>query len=285
MDNQILLPNYTSTPPPHEVKDAFVPINTDANVQEKKSLIRNDEIMITLKIAADTNPNLEYHSDTILPPTPDTIPDTSCEIESFGACNQHFQQDEMTSSPVSPSYNSKDLFNTTSEQKIQLHRLETVPISETKEYNASSFQTMDLPLGLHIAQGAEPMKKRPRVDSLLNRCSTPAGEDEGFEEYPIPPPTPTSQENIEKKPFVGIHEIWTDEEEEVYQPSPINQYKLITNKEPKTINQPYNYLTSQPGKDIRKQILAAFNVWLKIDAVSLDIINRVVGMLHNASLL
>jgi geranylgeranyl diphosphate synthase type 3 len=44
-------------------------------------------------------------------------------------------------------------------------------------------------------------------------------------------------------------------------------------------------LISHSGKDIRKQVLAAFNVWFDIDPTSLDIINRVVGMLHNASLL
>lgn len=40
-----------------------------------------------------------------------------------------------------------------------------------------------------------------------------------------------------------------------------------------------------PGKNFRTQVLATFNVWLQVDERSLNIIDRVVGMLHNASLL
>jgi len=49
--------------------------------------------------------------------------------------------------------------------------------------------------------------------------------------------------------------------------------------------EPYNYVISNPGKDIRSQLMAAFNVWLKVPPQKLDIISKVVTMLHNASLL
>ncbi|KAF4628197.1 hypothetical protein G7Y89_g9955 [Cudoniella acicularis] len=48
---------------------------------------------------------------------------------------------------------------------------------------------------------------------------------------------------------------------------------------------PYEYLFAQPGKDIRSQLIAAFNEWLEVPAESLEIITKVVGMLHTASLL
>ena len=48
---------------------------------------------------------------------------------------------------------------------------------------------------------------------------------------------------------------------------------------------PYDYMVDQPGKDIRKQLVAAFNAWLKVPEESLAIITRAVGMLHTASLL
>ncbi|KAI4275931.1 MAG: hypothetical protein LQ337_002846 [Flavoplaca oasis] len=51
------------------------------------------------------------------------------------------------------------------------------------------------------------------------------------------------------------------------------------------IIQPYEYLASQPGKDIRKQLLAACNVWLQIDETALSTIGRCISKLHNASLL
>jgi geranylgeranyl diphosphate synthase type 3 len=48
---------------------------------------------------------------------------------------------------------------------------------------------------------------------------------------------------------------------------------------------PYQYLFAHPGKDIRAQLIAAFNEWLDVPDSSLEVITRVVGMLHTASLL
>ncbi|KAK9461950.1 isoprenoid synthase domain-containing protein [Lipomyces oligophaga] len=48
---------------------------------------------------------------------------------------------------------------------------------------------------------------------------------------------------------------------------------------------PFNYLESHPGKDIRRVCLQAFNFWLKVPNQSLDVIGRVIAMLHTASLL
>lgn len=48
---------------------------------------------------------------------------------------------------------------------------------------------------------------------------------------------------------------------------------------------PYEYLFAHPGKDIRSQLIAAFNEWLEVPASSLEVITKVVGMLHTASLL
>ena len=48
---------------------------------------------------------------------------------------------------------------------------------------------------------------------------------------------------------------------------------------------PYDYLEEHPGKDIRKQLISAFNIWLKVPPSSLQIVTKAVGMLHTASLL
>jgi hypothetical protein len=48
---------------------------------------------------------------------------------------------------------------------------------------------------------------------------------------------------------------------------------------------PFDYLYGHPGKDIRAQLIAAFNAWLRVPDASLSIITKVVGMLHTASLL
>ncbi|RFU33313.1 hypothetical protein B7463_g2982, partial [Scytalidium lignicola] len=57
-----------------------------------------------------------------------------------------------------------------------------------------------------------------------------------------------------------------------------------TDKE-KILFAPYDYLFAQPGKDIRSQLIAAFNEWLEVPPESLQVITKVVGMLHTASLL
>ncbi|KAF1962455.1 terpenoid synthase [Byssothecium circinans] len=48
---------------------------------------------------------------------------------------------------------------------------------------------------------------------------------------------------------------------------------------------PYNYLANHPGKDVRGQFIAAFNVWLQVPSKSLDVITKVTKLLHTASLL
>jgi geranylgeranyl diphosphate synthase type 3 len=53
----------------------------------------------------------------------------------------------------------------------------------------------------------------------------------------------------------------------------------------KILQGPYDYLISQPGKGIRSQLISAFDEWLEVPPESLEIITKVVGMLHTASLL
>jgi len=53
----------------------------------------------------------------------------------------------------------------------------------------------------------------------------------------------------------------------------------------KIILGPYDYMADRPGKDIRTQLIAAFNSWLKIPDESLTVITKITGMLHTASLL
>jgi geranylgeranyl diphosphate synthase type 3 len=48
---------------------------------------------------------------------------------------------------------------------------------------------------------------------------------------------------------------------------------------------PFEYLYAQKGKDIRRMLIEAFNEWLEIPKQSVEVITRVVGMLHTASLL
>lgn len=52
-----------------------------------------------------------------------------------------------------------------------------------------------------------------------------------------------------------------------------------------TLLEPYTYISANPGKEIRSQLIEAFNLWLKVPDEDLEVIRKVVRMLHNASLL
>lgn len=56
-------------------------------------------------------------------------------------------------------------------------------------------------------------------------------------------------------------------------------------KNEKILMGPYEYMHQHPGKDVRRQLIQAFNSWLQVPPESLAIIDRVVTMLHTASLL
>jgi geranylgeranyl diphosphate synthase type 3 len=58
-----------------------------------------------------------------------------------------------------------------------------------------------------------------------------------------------------------------------------------TPQKEKIIMGPYDYLWAHPGKDIRSALIKAFDAFLHVPPSSLDIITKVVGMLHTSSLL
>ncbi|KIV86417.1 hypothetical protein PV11_02029 [Exophiala sideris] len=65
-------------------------------------------------------------------------------------------------------------------------------------------------------------------------------------------------------------------------PRPMGEW---TPQKEKIIMGPYDYLWAHPGKDIRSALIKAFNSFLRVPPRSLDIITKVVGMLHTSSLL
>ncbi|KAI9573177.1 isoprenoid synthase domain-containing protein [Boletus coccyginus] len=51
------------------------------------------------------------------------------------------------------------------------------------------------------------------------------------------------------------------------------------------ILEPYVYIASKPGKEIRSLLIEAFNTWLDVPRAQLTVISHVVRMLHSASLM
>jgi geranylgeranyl diphosphate synthase type 3 len=53
----------------------------------------------------------------------------------------------------------------------------------------------------------------------------------------------------------------------------------------KVLTGPFDYLNGHPGKDFRSALVKAFDAWLEVPPESLEVITKVVSMLHTASLL
>ncbi|KAI1313393.1 geranylgeranyl pyrophosphate synthetase [Mortierella claussenii] len=58
-----------------------------------------------------------------------------------------------------------------------------------------------------------------------------------------------------------------------------------TNHEEAALLEPYNYICSNPGKEMRTELIEAFNIWIKVPPQDLAVITKVVKMLHTSSLL
>ncbi|KAH6642184.1 isoprenoid synthase domain-containing protein [Boeremia exigua] len=96
--------------------------------------------------------------------------------------------------------------------------------------------------------------------------SEPMNLEEVSTNYPTPLSPPADAKNLGEDLIYGNGAAWTEEKE-----------RLLLG--------PYDYLWGHPGKDIRSQCIAAFNLWLQVPPERLETITRVVGMLHTASLL
>ncbi|KAG0291992.1 geranylgeranyl pyrophosphate synthetase [Linnemannia gamsii] len=58
-----------------------------------------------------------------------------------------------------------------------------------------------------------------------------------------------------------------------------------TNHDEAALLEPYTYICSNPGKEMRTELIEAFNIWIKVPPQELAIITKVVKMLHTSSLL
>jgi geranylgeranyl pyrophosphate synthase len=58
-----------------------------------------------------------------------------------------------------------------------------------------------------------------------------------------------------------------------------------TPSEEETLLEPFTYLLANKGKEVRSQLIDAFNVWLDVKEEDLEVVRKVVGMLHTGSLL
>ncbi|KAL5119937.1 geranylgeranyl pyrophosphate synthetase [Pleosporales sp. CAS-2024a] len=109
--------------------------------------------------------------------------------------------------------------------------------------------------------------KTSHTDEAMDLHPEPAQHTPGGANYPTPfSPPRDPPKDLGADVIHGTGATWTEAKERI-------------------LLGPYDYLYGHPGKDIRSQCIAAFNLWLKVPPERLDVITRVVGMLHTASLL
>ncbi|KAF9559765.1 terpenoid synthase [Agrocybe pediades] len=58
-----------------------------------------------------------------------------------------------------------------------------------------------------------------------------------------------------------------------------------TQENEEVLLEPFRYITSNPGKEIRGKLIEAFNLWLNVPSEKLQVIAKIVNMLHAASLM
>ena len=81
-----------------------------------------------------------------------------------------------------------------------------------------------------------------------------------------------------------------EEEEEEHPSSSSSSSSSVPNGKQhaldKSLIEPYHYISSVPGKDVRGKLIDCFNQWLNVpSAQTLNEIKSIIGDLHNASLL
>ncbi|PLW13229.1 hypothetical protein PCANC_18015 [Puccinia coronata f. sp. avenae] len=64
-----------------------------------------------------------------------------------------------------------------------------------------------------------------------------------------------------------------------------HNYSDWSDQHERILLEPFTYLTSTPGKEIRSLMIDAFNHWLSVPNDQLNVVKRIVGLLHTASLL
>ncbi|KAL8826816.1 MAG: hypothetical protein Q9170_007257, partial [Blastenia crenularia] len=108
---------------------------------------------------------------------------------------------------------------------------------------------------------------------------------------PVLTPVPESDWlSSNKKPTSPMSSATSPSSDPPQAPTPSSSHDLLPSHEWQSQKEqillgPYDYMMNHPGKDIRRHLIAAFNAWLQVPPSSLEIITKVIGMLHTASLL
>ncbi|KAL2140292.1 hypothetical protein VTI28DRAFT_4009 [Corynascus sepedonium] len=136
--------------------------------------------------------------------------------------------------------------------------------SSTNSTTAAALRTLPDPDWLpgFAAAAAVPghKRQRSRKASILGTTNFPSAAAMSAASQPPPDPNRFATEDFTNR------RTWSEEKDKV-------------------LTAPYDYLNDHPGKDFRSALVKAFDAWLEVPPESLEVIKRVISMLHTASLL
>ena len=96
-----------------------------------------------------------------------------------------------------------------------------------------------------------------------------------------------SSQSLNVPGILGASDAWSASNESVRR-SPLHPafspYRILCTQG-QALLEPFTHIYSVPGKEIRGQMIDAFNLWLNVPEDKLKVITKVVSMLHTASLL
>lgn len=84
---------------------------------------------------------------------------------------------------------------------------------------------------------------------------------------------------------LSVESNWTEQNESVRYPIYFWIFASLLNWTRQAVLEPFTFITSNPGKDMRGRLIEAFNLWLNVPQDRTVVIARIVNMLHAASLM
>ncbi|KXX76508.1 Geranylgeranyl pyrophosphate synthase [Madurella mycetomatis] len=135
--------------------------------------------------------------------------------------------------------------------------LRSVPESDWPSGSASTTSNNQPPPG-----HARHRSRKASVNSVGAASTSFPSTTMAFSPQPPPDPNRYATEDF----FVNTRRPWSEDKD-----------KVLTG--------PFDYLNGHPGKDFRSALVKAFDAWLEVPTESLEVITKVVSMLHTASLL
>ncbi|KAM4057609.1 polyprenyl synthetase domain-containing protein [Hirsutella rhossiliensis] len=191
-----------------------------------------------------------------------------CNQSPSSASPRHAAEAEAT--PVAPNYN---LGNPLASPNAIPPRTSSSGLHARAAHQSSviSHQSTSPPSVLRpVSEGDWLSQKKKQTSSWLSPALDSPAMAVAQQQEASRPDAPQAAPDVDKYAHEDLHfapeRSWTEGKEKV-------------------VRAPFDYAISHPGKDFRSQVIAAFDAWLQVPPSSLQVITKVIAILHESSLL